>query len=321
MVSIDVPNTHAMRDPAFAESEIRKHFGEWIAVGESVLTYGSNLLLRSMRTSQDSIEDLVLLGSAFRQVLVAADGCLVCLRAGAVQSAMLHSRAEFEASMAVEWMLTKGKKHWARQYYVSSLRQMRVWSLQMIPGTSEHEAHVAAWASIDEPPHISDDNIKVASDEIAEIEALLSSPTYKEINEAFDKQSIAGRGSKRRPVEPNWYAPGGVPTIAAMARALGRTAEYSSTYRYQSYFVHGSLSDNHFTVKGKSASIEPVRYLKQFAMAFNLTFLDLVKVIEHITTEYRSGELAELREKYRTEWRSALNNFAKVTVNPTSLDF
>lgn len=318
---IAIANMHALRDPVFAESEVAKHFAAWLNAGEEILAYGADLLLRSIRTHHDSVEDLVVIGSVFRQVLVAGDGCLVCLRAGAVQQAMLHSRAEFEASMALEWILSKGKELWARQFYVSTLRQTRMWSRQVIPGTAEHTAQAAAWAKIPNPPQYTQDQIQHATAEVAAIDALLNTPTYKSIDNSFEKKAVVGKGVKRRRIEPLWYAPGGVSSIGAMARALGREAEYSSLYRYQSYFVHGSLAENHFKVSAGQATIEPIRYLKQFATAFNDTFTDVVRTYEWITTEYRPGELTEFRARYRTQWRHALMSFAEVTVTPEIIAF
>ena len=42
-MAIEVPNTHAFRDPPFAEAEVRKYFGEWLDVGEEMVAYGSDL--------------------------------------------------------------------------------------------------------------------------------------------------------------------------------------------------------------------------------------------------------------------------------------
>lgn len=318
---IEIPNTHVIRDPVFAEAEIQKQFQPWIDVGESLLRYAADLLLRSMRSNHESIEDLIVIGTVFRQLIVAADGCLVCLKAGAVQAAMLHSRAEFEASLALQWMLEQDKEHWARQFYVSSLRQMKLWSLQQIPGTPEFAARVEAWKGIPHSPEPTPAQIEHAKADVEAIDRLLATDTYSTINDDFERRSWIGKGAKRRRVEPNWYVPGGVPTIGAMARSLDRTAEYSSLYRYMSYFVHGSLSENHFTVKGAQASIEPVRYLKQFSTAFNGTFMDVVRALEWITREYRNGELPQLIKRYQEDWRPTLANFADVTVNPEPIAF
>jgi hypothetical protein len=286
-----------------------------------MLVYGSDLLLRSIRTRHESVEDLVVIGSAFRQVLAAADGCLVCLRAGAVQAAMLHSRAEFEASMALQWILAKGKARWARQFYVSSLRQMRMWSRQMITGTEEHTARSVAWAKVQKAPTFTPDQIAQAAKDVGAIDALLASVSYKAIDDAFEAKALVGKGAKRRRIEPHWYAPGGVATIGAMARDLGRQAEYASLYRYQSYFVHGSLAENSFKVKDSEATVEPIRYLKQFSIAFNGTFLDLAATFERVTVEYRSGELPQLRTQYQQKWQALLSRFADVTVVPDKVKF
>ncbi len=318
---VAVANTHALLDPAFAEAEVAANFAGWLRVGEAVLAYGADLLLRSIRTHHESLEDLVVIGSAFRQVLVAADGCLICLRAGAVQQAMLHSRDEFEASMAIQWILSRGKQRWARQFYVSTLRQSRSWYRQLIPGTAEHSAHQAVWSTLPNAPVHTPGQIQNAQAQVAEIDALLGTPVYKPIDDAFEQEAVTGRGPKQRRREPNWYTPGGVRSIAAMARALGREAEYISIYRYQSYFVHGSLADNHFKVNAGRATIEPIRYLKQFAMAFNGTFADLIQVYERITTEYRAGEMADFRARYQSEWRETLMRFADVTVQPEIVAF
>lgn len=318
---LDVPNTHTIRDPTFAETQMAMQFGRWLDVGEAILRYAADLLLRALRTSHDSLEDLVVIGTVFRQVIVAADGCLVCARAGAIQAAMLHTRAEFEASMALQWILERGKQHWARQFYVCSLRQMRSWANQHVPGTDEFKARELAWSGIADPPAPTAEQSRDASESVSEIERLLAREEYSVINDAFEREAWIGKGAKKRRREVNWYQPGGVTTIGAMARALNREAEYASLYRYASYFVHGSLTENHFVVRDSYASIEPIRYPKQFATAFNGTFMDVVQALVRITGEYREGELPALRARYDGDWKPALSEFANVTVEPQMVVF
>ena len=66
-------------------------------------------------------------------------------------------------------------------------------------------------------------------------------------------------------------------------------------------------------------SIEPLRYLKQFAMAFNGTFIDLASVIMLITQHFRPAKVSELQDRYKREWRAMLLHHANVSVEPVSV--
>ncbi|HEU6453191.1 MAG TPA: DUF5677 domain-containing protein [Gemmatimonadaceae bacterium] len=314
---IAVANTHVLLDPPFARSEALKHFAPWLDVGREIVQFGADLLLRAFKTSERKVVDLVILGTLFRQLLIEADACLLCLENGAVQAAMLHARAEFEASLALEWTLTNGKDRWATQYYVSSLRQNRSWVRRSIPGTQEATMYAAAWSTMgaSSPPSIRDP--ADAAQQVAEVDNLLALPAYKSVNDDFDNAGWVGKGAKKRFIEPNWYQPGtgGVRSIAEMARVLKHEAEYMTLYRYGSYFIHGSLADNHFKVKEGVVSIEPIRYLKQFALAFNPTLRHAADGIVLVTSHYRPGELGDIRARYADRWATPLLQFASVEVN------
>ena len=247
MNRIDVPNTHALHDPAHAHDQAMKHFSPWLDVGRAIESYGADLLLRAMTTSAESVAALVVIGGMFRQVLVAADGALLCLEHGAVQQSMLHSRSMYEASIGIQWTLQEDWERRARQYYVSSLRQNRTWLQRQIPGTTENLRFEKAWEKMREPRR-SDELEPEARNGLAEIDQLLREPDYREINEWFEQYGKRRKGKHRYFAEPYWYqpGPGGAQSIGMLARAVGREAEYATIYKYTSYFVHGSLAENHF---------------------------------------------------------------------------
>lgn len=317
---ISVPNTHAVLDPHFAKDQMR-HFAQWLQAGREITAYSADALLRTMKTAHRDLPDLVVIGALFRQVVATSDGCLVCLENGAIQAALLQARSAIEASLYLDWVLSKGKDRWATQYYVASIRQNRSWLMRLLPGTEEQRAYSKAYAEIGGKPLAPSNQSEIAS-EVEKLDELLNDAGYREINGWFEQASKIGKGKSQRRVEPVWHSPGpdGVASIAKLARALGREAEYITLYRYMSYFAHGSLADNHFRTQEGKAAVEPIRYPKQFALAFNNTVLLMLGATQRLLEEYRSGELPQFRERYMRKWREVVTNFVNVNIETFWID-
>jgi hypothetical protein len=320
---ISVPNVHVLYDPPFARAQVAEHFEPWLAVGREVLTYGADLLLRALGSAGESVPDLVIIGGLFRQALMASDGCLLSLEGGGVQQAFLHARGLTEASLSVQWVLHQDRNRWARQYYVSTIRQNRMWQLRALPGTPEASKSEAVWKQYGASPSEAVFDLDEVKRAVKESDDLLRHPEYRDINGWFEQYGLKGKPPKQRFQEPNWYQPGsgGATSIGDMARKLGRGAEYDSMYKYFSYFAHGSLADNHFKVRDGRVTIEPMRYLKQFSQAFNLTFVDLAQVCRWITATYRPEELNDYVQRYRREWSPRLMDFVNVNIDPITISF
>jgi hypothetical protein len=229
------------------------------------------------------------------------------------------SRALLEGGLGLEWVLRRGKDRWARQFYVGSLRQELEWARRSIPERPEHAEMRTIWAQLGYDREKQDLLARQSRDREAQIERLLGSKAYSEINSTFE----ALKRKKKR--EPPWYlpGPGGVRTIYHMAKDLDRLPEYAVFYRYASYFVHGSLAELHARVSEHRASITPVRDLEHFPTLWSNAVSTLLPAISLILEHYRPEELSVFRSTYEKQWRGSFLGIHKVrvTVNrePVSL--
>jgi len=260
--------------------------------------YGSRLLMRAMPRTKNSVPDWVVVGTLFRQVVATLDAFALCLENGAVDAAHVHARGLFEARLFLEWVLTKGKERWGRQLYVATLREKLSWANRIVLGTSENAGYVEAWMeSYGKAPPSSPAIEAQAKKSVAEINALLDSPPYREINRWFEKHAKPGR-------ETDWYRPGdGAPTsIWAMARALKRRPDYL-LYKHLSGYVHGDNVSTHSRVlAGGMITVEPIRSVEHLIAVFPYTSRWAADAFRQVLQEYRGGELPEYRALYEKQW-------------------
>lgn len=305
-MAIEVPNTDPVLDPAYAKAEARRHFEEQLVVARSMTDYGSQLLKRLFVTSsRGAVPDLISIGLLLRQGLTALDGAVLCMEHGAIDSGHAHARSLLEADLYLEWVLTNGKERWGRQLYVANLRQEREWNRRVIPGTVEQLQLEHAWrTSWQHGPTTSPDTVRTANDRVKEIDELLDTDPYREINGWFD----TARG--KRPYEPDWYKPGpnAPKSIADIADKLSRRAEYLVLYKVFSYHSHGTRTSTAFSVKSEGlVTIEPVRALVDFPFLFSIVTGLALRLYQRLLVHYRPSELESFSRTYVSQWRDRLD--------------
>jgi hypothetical protein len=256
-VGIEAPNSDPIFDPVYATHEARRVFGEHLETVAEIREYGRDLLKRLMSTSVSNLLDLVVVAGLLRQTLVAVDGWHLCASNGAAQAARLHLRSCLEAFVYIEWILTKGKEPWARRLYVANVRGNRRAARRLVPGTEEHRLFHGAWReTFGQEYDLGADVVEAARGQdqhaLDALEHRANEHVYRDF-EAF----LARHGR-----EAEWYQLGddGVPSIFAMASALGRRAEYYVLYEAYSAAAHGIRTDLHFRKKKDGrVLLEPVR--------------------------------------------------------------
>jgi hypothetical protein len=309
------PPTDYVLDPAHSSAEVRAHFAPQLAVARELAEYASALLKRLFVVhSRHSVPDLIVCTALFQQNLTAFDGCVLCLEHGAVDAGHILLRTQFETDLTIDWILKQGKERWARQYYVWNLRQEREWSRIGLAGSAERTKYESDWnTTFGKAPSISPDLAEAAQKRISDIESLLTSEYYAEINGWFETWC-----SSHRNREPNWHQPGpdAAASISDMAKKLGRHSEYSLVYRASSYRAHGSRSRHGFSAPGeKQVAIEPVRRLDDFPYVCGLACSFALRMFMRLLSAYRPGELPQLRKTYVESWRARLQ-MPEVIVEP-----
>jgi hypothetical protein len=292
-MAIEFPNTDPILDPAYAKAEARRHFANQITVARAITDYGAQLLKRLFITvGRGALPDLIAIGLLLRQGIAALDGAVLCMEHGAIGVGHIHARSLFEADLYLQWVLTHDTERWGRQLYVANLRQEREWARRLVPGTIEQHELTQAWqVAWQRTPSESPDIVNTARERIEEVDELLTSDPYQEINGWFDV------ARNKRPYDPDWFKPGpNAPTsISNMASRLDRQAEYLVLYKVFSYHVHGTRTSTAFSVKSDGlVTIQPVRALVEFPFLFSIVTGLALRLYSRLLTRYRPDELGKV---------------------------
>lgn len=319
---VSVANTDPLLDPTYARAEAQRHFAAQLDAGRDIAEYGSRLFRRLFVTSaRESFQDLMVIGAFLRHSLAAFDGCLLCLENGAVDAAQVLLRSQFEARLYLLWCLHEDRERWARQYYVYTLRQERDWTMKLVAGSAEREAHVAVWQEMfGRDPTIPEEAVQHATRRLRDIDEHLGSNLYREINEWF-----TAKRSRNRDREVDWYkaGPDAPRSIYDIACKLRLSAEYSVVFRSLSSRAHSSRSNNAFKLDADGfVVLEPVRQLADFPFVYSQSAGYMIDVCRRLLTEYRRDELPVFRRDYIENWQRAFD-LPTVSVKPefVRLDF
>lgn len=300
---ISVPNVDALLDPTYACAEVRRVFTPQLETARAMADYGSQLFKRAFFTRERTkIDDLIVIGALFRHFLSCFDGCVLCLESGAVGSAEIIARAQFEAWLYMCWMLNGDRARWARQYLVYDLRQEREWNVKLVRGDEANIQHMQEWRETFGTEHeVPDSIVERAGDRVRAIDRFLARPPYDQINDWF-------HAAKRKSRPLDWYkvGPNAPSSLADMAKRLGHGANYRIIYRQLSYKTHSSRSSGALKIGSEGAIVEPVRHLGDFEFAFTVTTQLALMTFRLVLTEFRHEELDRFGRGYLERWRASL---------------
>jgi hypothetical protein len=292
---------------------VRDHFCDQLEVMRDVVNYGSNLIPRCFESSPKGVADVVVIVALLKQLVAMLDGVELHVSNAAVLASYVSLRALYETHLYVSWVLRSDTDTRARHYYVWSLRQRRKWDSRVIPGTKEHAnfqhalQHLPIFQSASPNDQQRVEQFQhEATQDVAQIDQLLNSPSYKAINDGFDNYW-------NRPYDPPWHAPCGVQSIRALAEKLGLLHEYEVLYSSLSSVTHSSCFKQHVAVQGNSIVFEPIRYLESIDFVLNLAFSTSFRVYRQVLQFYRPGEVENFNRKYIEEWREAFTTIRRVS--------
>jgi hypothetical protein len=294
------------------ETDVRQHFSQHVDLLTNLANYGSNLIPRAYDSSSKKLEDIVVIVILLKQVVSMIDAVGVLISKGVVSPAMLQARAAFEASLYIDWILKGDPEKKAKYYYVSNLRNQRLWVLRFKTGTQEKETFSQSFRDVEKYIKIDDlDRVsKQAEEELTKIDSLLSKPEWTEINKEFEVRK------KKTGFEPYWYRLFGVSSIRQLARDVGRLGEYDLFYSRGSEIMHVSSYKDHLQFGRGIISFEPIRQLKDVHVVLRFITLVAVSSFTSILRHYRHGELKSFARKYLQDWRGAFLNIPSVSYTP-----
>lgn len=280
-----------------------------------VVNYGSNLIPRCFESSDKGVADVVIVAALLKQAVAMLDGVELHVSNAAVLASHVSVRAFYEAHLYILWMLENDTDTRARQYYVWNLRQRRLWAERVISGTDANTdfqhalQHLPTFQSTAQTDQACVQELQQqATQEVQQINQLLSSASYQAINNAFDNYWNRG-------YDPPWHAPNGTPSIRQLAQRLNILHEYDVVYSSLSSVTHSSSFKSHVSVRDKSIVFQPIRYLESIDFVLNLSLSVAFRTYCAVLTHYRPGEVDNFNRKYAEEWRGAFTTIP--TVNYT----
>ena len=172
------------------QRDVKQYFSKHIDFLVDLVNYGSNLIPRVFDSSNKKLEDIVVIAVLLRQIVSMIDAVEVLVSKGAVVAANLQARTAFEASLYIDWILKGESEKKAKYYYVSNLRNQRLWALRFKTGTPENEVFSSSFQYLGEYGKIAglEDIEKQAGEHLARIDSLLASETWNEINLEFENK-------------------------------------------------------------------------------------------------------------------------------------
>ncbi len=292
------------------ESDVKQHFPKHIDLLIDLANYGSNLIPQSYDSSNKKLEDIIIIIVLLKQVVLMIDAVEILISKGAVVAAYLQARAAYEASLYIDWILKGEIEKKVKYYYVSNLRNQRLWALRLTRGTREWETFSETIADLEDYiNNIDFETIgKEAEKELSKIDKVLSKDSWIEINEEFEK-----RRNKKTGTEVFWYRLLGVTSIRKLAKEVGRLPEYDFYYSRSSGVMHAASYKEHVQFSKGGVIFEPIRQLGEIHNVLRFTTLVAISSYKLILKHYRPGELDNFGRKYVRDWREAFLNIPSVS--------
>ncbi|MFN2603994.1 MAG: DUF5677 domain-containing protein [Gemmatimonadaceae bacterium] len=318
LIKLQVPNTHAIWDPAWARSVIREHYGEQLHLYQELLRFAADLALRALSSAPDNIPQHMIISVLFRQIIAAADAVGELLQAGAVDQAHLQLRALLEARWGLIHGLVDPEK-WGRRIYVASQRENRARMRRLIPGTHEYNEAEYERDLRNNYGEQSDASMNAAEAQkyCEAIDAVLAKSENREANEALEKFAK----EKRREVQ--WYfdAPADklrqIKSIRGLARRVGALGEYDSVYKYASDHVHGGYTGTSLSFDDIGVYVAPLRSPEGLRQTLVLAFGLLSESCLRVIRTWRAPEEAPFVETYKEKWRGLIRDCPDVVIERT----
>jgi hypothetical protein len=285
----------------------------------AMANYASNLIPRAYKDSKQELRDVIVCFSLLKQVAAMIDAVDILMRAGSIYAANVPSRAAYEASLYIEWMLVSDGEKKATHYVVGSIRERRLWAQRVKKGTPESPDFLKDMGQIGadiiaQRPALETE----ATSAIAEADRILTGRLFVETNASFDAILTRQAAKHQKPREPEWYKVLGKPSIRSIAKELQRLPEYIIYYGRGSKIVHSASYEGTITFSKGGAVAHPVRNLADAHTLFHSTFTNAIHTFHRVLGFYRPQELANFGAQYIREWRAAYMNIPKIKIESIS---
>ena len=291
------------------KNDVTTHFSEEISLLNDLINYGTSLIPRVYISSDRGLSSAIIIGVLLKQIVAMFDAFEILISNANIHAAQLTTRAIFEASIYLEWVMLEDAENKANHYYVSNLRSERIWALRTLEGTPENEdfSHVRDQLNVD--PVTKRPEMKVeAQTHLSEVNRILAQESFKEIDEEFERL----KNNNRQKKEPSWYKPFQVRSLRHMAKLISRHAEYDIFYSQGSEVTHSARYKNHIRISSGKITFKPIRIIEGLNSLLFSTIPIVLKSYREVLKFYRPGEVDNFKKKYINEWRETFLNMKSV---------
>jgi hypothetical protein len=295
-----------------ASNLITQHFKREADTLRGLVDYGTHLLPRCMQSSDRAFADLVVLPILLRHAVAMLDGAAVLLENGCVFASYLQLRCVFETSVYLRWILRDEAERRARAFYTQHLRRKLLWIHRATEGSPEQHSYLQDLGDLSLPlDFLRNAPAGEIDKQRTEIEELLASDTYRDLNKAF----LSRRG--KRQYDPDWYEvvhpSGRAVSIRTLAKEVERLAAYRLIYDKSSEIMHAQAVAQQIHVKSGVVSVWPLRELREFGHVAQLVMGEALGLFRLLVDRYRPTEGENFSAKYLEEWRQVYLHPRKVT--------
>ncbi|MBN1931648.1 MAG: hypothetical protein JW786_08590 [Desulfobacterales bacterium] len=297
------------RDQAAADANL--HFSEALSAVEDIVNYGSNLIIRVLKTTEVGILEMVTIGILLKHVVSMFDGIHILLCNGAVYSSNLQLRSLLEASLYMQWILKQDSEHRASCFYVGDLRRKLQWNRRHQIGTPENQEYLPGfnWRKPRSEREEAELNLELQKDEQA-LGDILNADEFRHINQTFAKLR------KNKKYDVPWYKVAGTKSVFQIADDLQRTVEYEFIYTFGSEVIHPSSCQDHVAFDGDTVSYVHIRSLEGINVLLRAAIPTTLWTYQIALKHFRPTEIANFSKRYVDEWRKPFWSMKKVEIKP-----
>lgn len=279
---------------------VQTRYAGILGVLRDMVNYGSNLIPRCFVSSNRRLEDAIILGVLLRQAVAMFDAIEILVSNAAVYPCYLQTRAIFEASLYIQWILQTDTEKRAKYYYVSNLRKERVWANRTQRGSPDY---LAFQKDMEKLGIIVPDTANRLGAEgqkyLQEINRILEKPSLAAIDKEFDSY----REKRRLRYDPPWYAPLEIQSVRQLAKNLQRLHEYELIYVESSEVMHSTSLEHHINFSQGPMKLIPIRYHEGIDMVLWFSMVPMLKIYLDVLAYYRPDERPNFSRKYFEDWR------------------
>ncbi len=295
--------------------DVQQNFEQQLLLVRDVVNYGTNLIPATFLTSSRELVDVIILPVLLKQMVSMLDAFEVLVSNACVPASLLQSRAAFEASIYIDFMLAGNGDEKAKHFYVSNIRKEMEWAKRTQTGDPAQVLFFKALGEFGNALDLTKNNLAAAAKTQLDIaNAFLSNEPWRSVNVNIE----AARGNRAHDLP--WYAPFGPKSVRQLSGVVGRLHEYEVFYGASSEKMHASDYKSHVTLGGGTMSMEPIRNLLCLASSLRFTLSVAFHTYKRVLQAYRPGQIEEYNRRYMTDWRDPFMSMPDVKYESTNVE-